>query len=98
MQSISMDLIEEFYPKSSAGNSYALTVIHMLTGYTLYNQIKSKSASDVIRAYTDHGNAKFGGSVKMLSGSRTELKNELLFTMAEQLREGYEIYTVHYHP
>ena len=34
MQFISVDLIGEFYLKSSAWNSYALTVISMLTGYT----------------------------------------------------------------
>ena len=54
MQFIAMDLITEYQLKSSAGNSYALTVICMLTCYTFCIWIKSKSVTDVIRADMDH--------------------------------------------
>ena len=56
---ISMDLISEFHLKASAGNSYALTSMCMLTGYTVGIQIKLKPASDAISAYIDHVYAKF---------------------------------------
>ena len=57
----------------------------MWTGYTFYIPIKSKSASDVIRAYIHHVNAMFGEPIKILSDSGTEFKNELLATTAEHL-------------
>ena len=39
IQVISMDLIGDFHPKSSAGNSYALAVMCMLTGYKSVSQL-----------------------------------------------------------
>ena len=53
MEFISMDLIGEF-PKSNKGNSYALTVICMLTGYTFCIPIPNKTASEVVKAYIDN--------------------------------------------
>ena len=92
MQFISMNLIREFHLKSSSGNSYALTVICMLTGYTFSIPIKLKSTYNVIRAYIDDVYANFGGSVKMLSNNGTEFKNELFTTIVEQLGVGHETY------
>ena len=60
MEFISMDLIGEF-PKSSKGNSYALTVICMLTGYTFCIPIPNKTASEVVKAYV---------TVKWVAGQR----------------------------
>ena len=53
MQFITMDLISEFYSNSSAGNTYALTVNCMITGYTFCVPIKTKTASEV-QAYIDN--------------------------------------------
>ena len=73
MEFISMDLIGEF-PKSSKGNSYALTVICMLTGYTFCIPIPNKTASEVVKAYIDNVYSKYGGSRKILSDNGTEFK------------------------
>ena len=44
----------------------------MLTGYTFFIPIKSKTATEVVKAYVDHIYSKFGGSVKILSDNETE--------------------------
>ena len=74
---IAMDLIGEFHPASSKGNKYALTVICMLTGFTLCITLKSKCAEDVINAYINHICCPFGPSRKILTDN-TEFKNKLL--------------------
>ena len=78
-----MNLISEFHPKPSKGNSDALTVICMLSGYTFCIPITSKSASDVIRAYIDHVFAILGESVKVQLDNGTKFNNELFVTIAE---------------
>ena len=98
MQIISMDLIGEFHPKSSAGNDYALTVICMLTGYTFCVPIKTKTASEVVQAYIDSLYSKSGGSSDILSDNGTELQNQLFNNAAEQLGVQYEVYSSMYHP
>ena len=60
MEFISMDLIGEFIPASSKGNRYALTAVCMLTGFTFCIPIKSKTATDVAKAYLDHIYCAFG--------------------------------------
>ena len=64
----------------------------MLIGYIFCIQIKSKSASDVIRTYIDNLYAKFGGSIKLLSGNGTKFKNELFSTAEGQLGVEFKIY------
>ena len=54
MQSISMDLISEFYPNSSEGNCYALAVICMFIGDTFCIPLKFKSAKEVVQAYIEN--------------------------------------------
>ena len=54
MKFISMDLIGEFHPPSSKCNKYALTVICMHTSYTFCIPLKTKKASEVLKAYIDH--------------------------------------------
>ena len=51
MDFISMDLIGEFYPPSTRGNRYALTVICMLTGWVWCIPIPNKTANAVLKAY-----------------------------------------------
>ena len=63
MQFISMDLIGEFHPPTSRKCWYALMVICMLTGYVFCVPLKTKT-SEVIQAYIDNVNSKFGGSLK----------------------------------
>ena len=97
MEFISMDLIGEF-PKSSKGNSYALTVICMLTGYTFCIPIPNKTASEVVKAYIDNVYSKYGGSRKILSDNGTEFKNKLFAQVATELGVEYKCYTPPYHP
>ena len=63
MEFISMDLIGEFYPPSTSGHKYALTIICMLTGYVFCIPLKSKQADEVLPAYIDNVYTKFGGSL-----------------------------------
>ena len=72
MQFISMDLIGEFHPAASRKHRYTLTVIYMLTGYVFCVPLKTKAVEEVIQAYIDNVNSKFGGSLKMLSDNGTE--------------------------
>ena len=74
MQFISMDLIGEFHPKSSAAYAYALTVIYMCTGYTLCIPIQTKTAYEVVQVYIDNIYSKFGGSSHIISDNGTEFK------------------------
>ena len=98
MKFISMDLIGEFHPPSSKGNKYALTVICMHTGYTFCIPLKTKKASEVLKAYIDHVYSQFGGSIKILSDNGTEFKNKLFEDVAKQLGVEYKIYTPPYTP
>ena len=78
MEFIGMDLTGELYPPSRSGHKYALTMICMLTGYVFCIPLKTKQGSGVLQAYIDNIYAKFGGSLKILSGNGTELKNHFL--------------------
>ena len=78
MQFISMDLIGEFHLKSSAGNSYVVTVTGMLTGYTFYITNKFRSVPNINRAYIDHVYAKLSGSILILSDNRTGITYNFL--------------------
>ena len=51
MELICMDLIGKFYPPTSRGHRYALTVMDMLTGFVFCAPLKSKKVEEVIQAY-----------------------------------------------
>ena len=93
-----MDLIGEFHPPSAQGHRNALTVVCMLTGYTFCIPLKTKTVTEVIKAYVDHVYSKFGGYVKILINDGTEFKNELFNNVAKELGVEYKIYTPPYHP
>ena len=65
--------------------------------YLLYT-LKTKKASEVLKAYIDHVYSQFGGSVKILSDNGTEFKNKLFEGVAKQLGVEYKIYTAPYTP
>ena len=92
MQFISMDLIGEFYPPTSKGKRYALTVICMLTGYVFCVPLKTKTTEEVLQAYIDNVYSKFGGSVKILSDNGTEFKNKIFEQVAKELVVVYKLY------
>ena len=70
----------------------------MLTGYTFCIPLRTKTASEVVKAYIDNVYAKFGGSLKILSDNGTEFKNQLFTDVVTELGVEYEIYTPPYHP
>ena len=51
MQFICMDIVGPISPVSSKGNRFCLTVVNMLTGYTMVVAILNKSAETVVKAY-----------------------------------------------
>ena len=96
MKFISMDLIGEFHPPSSKGNRYTLMVICMHTGFVFCIPLKTKSASDVVKAYIDRVYSQFGGSEKVLSDNGTEFKNTLMDDICAQLGVEHKIYSPPY--
>ena len=98
MQFIAMDLIGEITPKSSKGNSYALTVVCMLTGFTWCIPIPNKKAETVLTAYLDNVYSCFGGSQKILSDNGTEFKNKLFEKVASELGVQRKVYSPKYRP
>ena len=62
-QFICMDIVGPISPVSSKGNRFCLTVIDMLTSYTMAVAIPNKSAETIVKAYMDHIYSVFGGSL-----------------------------------
>ena len=91
-----MDLIGEFHPPSTKGNRYALTVICMHTGFVFCIPLKTKSKSDVVKAYIDRVYSQFGRSEKVLSDNGTEFKNKLMDDICAQLGVEHKIYSPPY--
>ena len=113
MDFISMDLIGEFYPPSTRGNRYALTVICMLTGWVWCIPIPDKTANAVLNAYlknvhhvfgpskkilSDNVHHVFGPSKKILSDNGTKFKNDLFDKVAKELGIEHKVYSPPYHP
>ena len=67
MEFICMDLVGPIHPPSSRGNKYVLTVIDMLTGFTMAVPIKNKNAEMICEAYRDNIYCIFGGSSRILT-------------------------------
>ena len=67
MEFICMDLVGPIHPPSSRGNKYVLTVIDMLTGFTIAVPIKNKNAETICDAYRDNIYCVFGGSSRILT-------------------------------
>ena len=98
MDFICMDLIGEFYPPTSHGHCYALTVVCMLTGFTWCIPLKTKTAEEVAKVYLDHIYSLFGGSVKILMDNGTEFKNKLFKEVAAKLGTEFSIHSPPYRP
>ena len=98
MDFISMDLIGEFYPPSTQGNRYALTVICMLTGWVWCIPTPDKTANAILKAYLKHVHHVFGPSRKILSDNGTEFKNDLFDRVAKELGVEHKVYSPPYHP
>ena len=85
MEMICMDLVGPISPVTTTGNRYILTVIDMLTGYTIAVPIPDKRSETVCGAYRDNVYCTFGGSSRILTDSRTEFKSQEMKAICEQL-------------
>ena len=82
MQFICIDIVG---PISSKGNRFCLTVIDMLTGYTIAVAIPNKSAKMIVKTYMDHVYSIFGGSSRMLMDNGSEFKNDVFDKVCDKL-------------
>ena len=67
-----MDLVGPIHPLTGRGNKYVLTVIDMLTGFTMAVPIKNKNAEAICDAYRNHIYCTFGGSSRILMDNGSE--------------------------
>ena len=80
-----MDLVGPIHLPSSRGNKYVLTVIDMLTGFTIAVPIKNKNAETICEAYQDNVYCVFGGSSRMLTDNGSEFKNKEMHEVCDSL-------------
>ena len=80
-----MDLVGPISPQTSKGNRYMLTVIDMMTGYTIAAAIPDKRAETVCKAYRDNVYCTFGGSSRILTDNGTEFKSKEMKQICEDL-------------
>ena len=80
-----MNLVRPIHPPSSRGNKYVLTVIDMLTGFTIAVPIKNKNAETICAAYQDNIYCVFGGSSRMLTDNGSEFKNKEMQEVCDTL-------------
>ena len=85
MQLICMDLVGPITPTSSRGNRFCMTVIDMLTGYTIAVPIPDKSAETICKAYVNNVYSIFGGSTRMLTDNGTEFRNNTMDEVCKKL-------------
>ena len=85
MEFICMDLVGLISPQTSKGNKYMLTVIDMLTGYTMAVAIPDKRAETVCQAYRDHVYCIFGGSSRILTDNGTEFRSKEMKQICDEL-------------
>ena len=98
MEFICVDLIGEFYPPTSRGCRYALTVMDMLTGFVFCAPLKSKKAEEVTQTYLNELYYRFGGSRKILSDNGTEFKNKMFEEVVKKLGCEVRAYSPPYRP
>ena len=85
MEFICMDLVGPITPQTSKGNKYMLTVIDMLTGYTIAVAIPDKRAETVCQAYRDHVYCVFGGSSRILTDNGTKFRSKEMKQICSEL-------------
>ena len=85
MEFICMDLVGPIHPPSSQGNKYILTVIDMLTGFTMAVPIPNKNSETICNAYRDNIYCTFGGSSWILTDNGSEFKNMEMQQVCETL-------------
>ena len=98
MDFICLGLIGEFHPPTSCGHCYALTAVCMLTVFTWFIPLKTKTVEEVTKAYLDHIYSNFGGSVKIMMDNGTEFKNKLFKEVVKKLGTEFSIHLPPYRP
>ena len=97
MEFICMDLVGPISPQTEKGNRYILTVIDMLTGYTIAVPITDKRSETVCKAYRDSVYCIFGGSSRILTDNGTEFKSREMKQICEDL-EVKQVFSPVYTP
>ena len=97
MEFICMDLVGPIHPPTSRGNRYILTVIDMLTGFTMAVPIPNKSSETICSAYRDHVYCTFGGSSRILTDNGSKFKNKEMQQFCDTLG-GKHIFSPVYTP
>ena len=85
MEFICMDLVGPIHSPSSRGKKYVLTVIDMLTGFTMVVSIKNRNAETICDAYKNHIYCTFRGSSRILTDNGSEFKNQEMRQVCETL-------------
>ena len=85
MEFICMDLVGPITPQTLKGNKYMLTIIDMLTGYTIAVAIPDKRAETVCQAYRDHVYCVFRGSSRILTDNGTEFRSKEMKQICSEL-------------
>ena len=85
VQFICIYIVGPISPVSLTGNEFCLTVVDMLTGYTMAVAIPNKSAETIVKAYMDHIYSAFGGSLCMLTDNRSEFRNDMFVEVCDKL-------------
>ena len=85
MEMICMDLVGPISPVTTTGNRYILTVIDMLTGYTIAVPIPDKRSETVCGAYRDNVYCIFGGSSRILRDNGMEFRSKEMKAICEEL-------------
>ena len=85
MEFICMDLVGPIHPPSRRENKYVLTVIDMLTGFTMAVPIKNKNAETICEAYRDNVYCIFGGSSRILTDNGSKFKNKEMQEVCDTL-------------
>ena len=80
-----MDLVGPIQLPSSRGNKYVLTVIDMLTGFTIVVPIRNKNTETICEAYRDNVYCVFSGSSRMLTDNGSEFKNKEMQEVCDTL-------------
>ena len=95
MEFICMDLVGPIHPPSSKGNKFILTVIDMLTGFTMAVPIPNKNSETVCCVYRDHIYCTFGRSSRILTDNGSEFKKKEMRQVCETLGVKHIFSTVY---
>ena len=85
VQFICMDIAGPISPISSKGNKFCLTMVDMLTVYTMAIAIPNTSAETVVKAYMDHIYSVFRASSQMLTDNVSEFRNDVFDEVCDKL-------------